>query len=196
MELACGGPPPLTERPPIVNLDSTIDITPEILIEMNRRITGNSAPKSVFDIDYHRIMPIFAPFGKRLKVKRKIAYNQIIYSTCPFARRHYDGSYKLLTDDVLERDSLTGKFVLFKKEKKPNKTEKKGKPTWKIYTNPNNDIQTTYEWDSIITYDDFPYRCNNGQCVKDRSYCELSEKQFPVCNNKGKFIFLFSLSLF
>lgn len=164
-EVTCGGPPPLTERPPILNLPQEI-ITPDILVEMNRRVTGNSAPKSNLDVDYHRILPSNAPFGKRIKVRRVLPSGAIIYSTCPFARKHEDGSYKLIPDDVSSRNLVTGE------------------PTWKVYTLRNGNT-ATYPWRSITTYDDFPYRCPNGQCVPDRSYCEQSQKLFPICNGRG-----------
>ena len=163
-EVACGGPPPLTERPPVINSVYTT-ITPAILVEMNRRVTGNSAPKSDLDVDYHRILPTFAPYGRRLKVRRVLANGEIVFTSCPFARRGPDGGYYLLTDDVASRDPLTGE------------------PTWKIYTF--RGVNYTYPWADITTYDDFGYRCPTGSCVADRSLCERSAELFPLCNGKG-----------
>jgi hypothetical protein len=57
-----------------------------------------------------------------------------------------------------------------------------GEPTWKVYEN-----GQTYPWENICTYDDFPYRCPNGQCVPNEFYCAESEILFPVCNGRGKF---------
>ena len=143
------------------------------MVEINRRVTGNSAPKSDLDIDYHRVMPIHSTFGQIVNVKRTlttvsdISDTKVIYSNCPFARRGYNGQYILLPQDVASRDPITGE------------------PTWKIYTNPTTGEQETFPWTSIVSYDDFPWRCGNGQCVSDEYLCSNSAKQFPVCNGNG-----------
>ncbi len=161
----CGGPPPFRMKPPVLNIG--VVFTNQQLELLNTRPTGNSAPASVFDINYHAIMPIHAPFGQ--VVLRKVNVNgQTIYTTCPCLRQGYYGEYILLTDDVESRTIL------------------QRKPTWKTYINPFTGSREQFVWRGICTYDELPYRCPNSQCVPNRGFCEQSLELFPLCNNQGE----------
>lgn len=174
-ECTCGGPPPFREMPPFLNSDDSIMTNADLQI-LNDLVTVNSAPKSIYDIDYHRILPTHSPFGRVIKrivvlplsdTLSKTA--QTIYTTCPCLRKGPYGEYILLTDDVLSRNIITKK------------------PTWKVYYNSKTLKWETFAWTKgICTYDELPYRCPNADCVKDKSQCAQSIREKPLCNNLGQ----------
>ena len=159
----CGGPPPNRLKPPADNnyiLDGNLKLLPSHLVELNYRKVGNSIPRGPLDVNYHSVMPVHAPYGPVLKYWHEQLQ---IYSTCPFMRRGLHGEYVTLTDDVVSRDPINGEVL-----------ERRS------YTLPDGSVKT-YPWDSIISYNDFPYRCGNGQCVENRFQCQMSMEMFPVC---------------
>ncbi len=162
----CGGPPPFRIKPPInINVDHVL--TKNEIELINMRPTTNSAPASIFDIDYHAIMPLHAPFGK--VILREVFINgQRIETTCPCIRRGYFDEYIFLSEDVQSRSVI------------------QRRPIWKTYTNPFTNERETFPWFGICTYDDFPYRCSNSHCVANKGHCELSLQMFPLCNNRGE----------
>ncbi len=174
-ECVCGGPPPLRELPPIVNIGQ--EYTTAALIEMNNRVTGNSAPKSPLDVDYLRIMPQNGPWGRVIRrtyvgpvsggaqSKTQRSY----YTTCPFARKGFRGEYILLPDDVISRDPLTNEITEYRE-----------------YLNPATGEFEIFPWPTSFAYDDFSFRCKNAQCVESEIYCAQSELLFPLCNGRGR----------
>jgi hypothetical protein len=172
-ECTCGGPDPLREKPPIVNIGLR-RVTTKTLIELNNRVTSNSAPKSAQDIAYLRVMPQAGPWGRVLRVPRLVITSDIlsdadqtVWSTCPYMRRGYYNQQIYLEDDVQARDPVTGAI------------------TWRVYINPTSGLEETFTWSSPFQYDDFPYRCPNGQCVAEKSDCAASEALYPLCNGRG-----------
>lgn len=169
----CGGDDPFREKPPIVNYGGVIDNAAIVLI--NNRVTGNSVPKSATDVDYHRVMPIAAPWGRVLVRKVVLqgsdtlsSQQKTIYTDCPCIRKGFNGEHYYLNDDVIERDPLYGTVLI-----------------WRTYVNPRTNAFVRFIWANICSYDDFPYRCKNGQCVGYQSQCAKSEILFPLCNNRG-----------
>lgn len=172
-ECTCGGPPPMREKPPILNIFQILN--PQTIVQLNNRITGNSAPRSALDVDYLRIMPQNGPWGRVIRYSYTYPGSALvsnkqrtIYTTCPFMRRGYFGEYIFLTDDVLTRNQVTGQVT-----------------SWRTYTNPFTGVSETFPWQNITSYNDFPYRCKNGQCVADESFCRVSEEFYPLCNGRG-----------
>ena len=169
-EATCGGMPPLREKPPVLNIgDANFLPTTDDVIAMNRREAENAVPRGPLDIDYHRVMPQAAPFGKIIRREVRIdpsgsgasidPTDQLVYTTCGFARKGAHGEQILLTDDVVARDPDTGEVT-----------------EW---------ADDDFQWDSIATYDHFPYRCPNGQCVAHFRECLQSEELFPICGGHG-----------
>lgn len=98
--------PKLVEKPPLVNIREDEEITTPTLIRINRRITGNSVPKSPLDVGYHRVMPLNAPYPF---VLQRVVYLNVstsiidqrfrkIYTTCPCARKGFNNEYYIQTD--------------------------------------------------------------------------------------------------
>lgn len=172
-ECTCGGPPPIREKPPVINIGKLY--TPELIVQINNKITGNSAPRSALDVDYLRVMPIHAPWGQVIRYRYIYQTSQLssglertIWTTCPFMRSGYFGEYIFLTDDILERNQQTGAVT-----------------EWRQYTNPFTGAVQEFVWNNITSYNAFPYRCRNAQCVPDQSFCERSEELYPLCNGRG-----------
>ena len=46
-------------------------------------------------------------------------------------------------------------------------------------------ITDTLQWDDFTAYDDYPYRCPNGQCVATQTECAHSAMKHPLCNGHG-----------
>ena len=174
-ECTCGAPPPLREKQPAVLGLYRGGLTLSDINEINNRVTSGSAPKSTLDVDYLRIMPLHAPFGLALKYKFVInemsesltPIQRTIWTSCPPAMEGENGEYLLLPDVVLSRNIFTGEVT-----------------EWRTITK-NGQTPQTYPWLSITQWNDFPYRCRNGQCVKNRSFCAESELLYPLCNGKG-----------
>ena len=119
-------------------------------------------------------MPIDAPWGQPvvLIVQQQLSSltsqtAQTIYQYCPCARMGYNGEYYLLPDDVEYQDPVSGAV------------------TWKQYIDPGTGQLVQFPWSGICTYNDFPWRCANGQCVPTQAQCAQSELQYPTCNGRG-----------
>lgn len=171
--IKCGGPPPFRIKPPIINNKEFY--TNEELDIINNQITGNSAPASKDDIGYHRVMPLFAPFGQVVVREVSVQASSLlpnqdlkVRTTCPCMRRGYRGEYKFINDDISYRNIFTLK------------------PVWKQYTNPTTGAVETFPWTGLCTYDNFKIRCPQGSCVNDRVQCVLADVQYPTCNGRGK----------
>jgi hypothetical protein len=93
--IACGGLPKFRIRPPVNNLLPSGPITKEQLVEINRRVTGNSAPKSDLHKGYFNVMPISGGYGQAIKLQRRIVISegvinpieQLRESDCSCARK-------------------------------------------------------------------------------------------------------------
>jgi hypothetical protein len=174
LESKCGGPPALRQKPPIINEDLGF-LTEAALNQMNWKWTADSPQQCENELGYLRVMPS-SGWGQALRYQFFLRTapldvlsedNQIIYTTCPPMRMGFHGEYVLLTDDLLSVDPTTCQ------------------PTWKTWTN-SNGAEQQFPWSSMTTYNDFPYRCANGQCVPNQSFCQQSEALFPLCNNRGE----------
>lgn len=173
----CGGLPPLVLKPPV--LDFVLPTDPPLTLErinvLNNMIRAGSAPLSALDIDYHAVLPSFAPWGQVLLYNFVPSWmspdlegtKRSFTSDCPPNRIDYYGQQLLLTDDVESRNPITGQ------------------PVWKTYINPTTGLSESFPWTSITTYTDAQYRCPNGQCVTHPSDCAQSEALFPLCNGRG-----------
>ncbi len=170
----CGGPPPFREKPPVINVGK--EYTNAEIEQINNKVRGGCAPKSVFDIDYHCVMPSDAPFGAILT--RIVTITELsplltpqirtIRTSCPCMRRGFGGEYIFLTNDVASRELISGA------------------PTWKVYYDSNTGEEVTFPWlNGICTYDDFPYPCPDGQCGANQGECVQLANQRPLCNNRG-----------
>ena len=172
-ECVCGGPPPFTIKPPVLNQKAYY--TNEELEIINRRPNGACAPLSNLDIGYICVMPGNAPFPQRVLREARMHISdllpdnyQIIYTSCPCCRKGYYGECVLLTDDISSKNIFTGENI------------------YKTYTNPFTGKREQFRWDNgICSYDDLVYRCPNGKCVANRVQCQLSAVQFPLCNDRG-----------
>jgi hypothetical protein len=168
-EIKCGGPPALKIQPPILNrmVEPTVE---QIVAENNLDVIG-SPKKSPFQVNYLRVMPNSGwgqtiRYAYNLYVSNILAdLDQYIYTTCPPMRRGAHGEYVFLTEDIVSEDPLTGQVL-----------------EWRQSPECPNGVCI---WYNIVSYNDFPYRCPNGQCTKDVRYCALSAQIFPVCNGQG-----------
>ncbi len=174
VECTCGGIPPLRELPPIVNIGQNYKLS--TLVEINNKITGNSAPKSALDVSFLRIKPQAGGWGRVVRYEIQLPGSDLlstsqrtIYTTCSPARMGFYGEAILLDDDVLTRNPLTGQIIWYRS-----------------YINPLTGAVFIPNWTSIIAYNDFPFRCKNGQCVPNESYCYQSELLYKRCNGRGK----------
>lgn len=185
-----GGPPPITQMPSAVSvlnpiggyfsvadyvrlnyamfphLDGTILVLNETyLLQYGKQqyITINRDT----NVRNFAMCPRFPGYGSRRLIKRFLPKSgDVVYSECPFAAKTKLGQLVLLTDCV-QYDPVTllpVSLTVF--------YDFQGNP----YTIP---------WDNVTHYDEFPYRCPNGQCVSDPTECTYSASIQPPCGGNG-----------
>lgn len=176
---ACGALPPFRLKPPItLSGDSLLDLTAEKINLLNKQNRLGCGPQNSRDYGYHCVMPLHAPFGQPLIFKTRLkdatlAYSsekeRTIWQSCACARKGFYGEQLLMSDDIASRNPYTGAI------------------TWKQWTHPKTKAVQTFEWKdgNICAYNDFPFRCNNGQCVEEPNMCEQSVLMYPSCNGRG-----------
>jgi hypothetical protein len=157
---SCGYPNPLKFKPSRNNLAREKNLNTLKLLELNR--LGMKRLNSL-DVSNLYIRSEAAPYGVPIIVKRKTKSNVEIYSNCPYAHKGPNGQYLTLEDDVETR----GKTGLVTK--------------WRDYYDYELKRNVTYVWENEYSYDEFPYRCPNGECVSGSEYCLSSD----LCNGHG-----------
>jgi hypothetical protein len=157
---ACGGAPPIKEKPSETALLRKRNIGFAQYLKNNR--LGRER-NNVNDVRNIYVKPDFAPYGVALT---RIAQTGVFrfVTTCPYARKGPSGQYLLLDDDVETRDSITGDVT-----------------KWRTYFNYITKKNETIKWITEASFDDFPFRCPNGQCKESQSYC-INE---DICNGHG-----------
>ena len=185
-----GGPPPITQMPSAVSvlnpvggyfsiadyvrlnyamfphLEGTILVLNEtFLLQYGKQqyITINRDT----NVRNFAMCPRFPGYGSRRLIKRTLPKSgDVVYSECPFAAKTKLGQLVLLTDCV-QYDPVTLLPVSL-----TTFYDFQGNP----YTIP---------WDNVTHYDEFPYRCPNGQCVSDPTECTYSASIQPPCGGNG-----------
>lgn len=201
LEITCEGPPPPRLKP---GVDENLFVNEPILNALNMQDRADSPKKSAEDLDYNLVKPI-SNWGTVLRyyfnfnlVPSTVQSQQAQsgWTTCIPMRVGFHGEINFLVNDVLRRDPVTGKVLEWRRYQDPS-TPSPTQPS---------PVYQTYVWTSITNWDTYqqigsdgpnvlissqnrnniPWRCGNGQCVKDQSYCAQSEALFPVCNNLGE----------
>lgn len=194
LECSCGQLPPLRLKPPIVNQGRFLN--ERIVSELNMADRADSTKKSDDDINYNLVMPGWN-WGAVLRYVFNLATSstdvlaaeaQQIETTCTPARLGFYNDLNLLVDDVEERNPITGKVEKWRRYQDPYIANRSYEYRWLDITKW---AQHTFingtELNTIqIFRNQVPYRCPNGVCVKDQSFCQRAQQLYPLCNGLGE----------
>lgn len=163
---SCGGPPRLKIQPPFTGaVPQNRCYTKEQLRAINRQ---GKPPRSPMDVRDRKVMPNFAPYGKAVYRCYEEGKRQF-WTTCPFLKEGPFGEKLSLEDSVAVRNPVTGEVE-----------------AWKNFTTATGEVES-YSWrGDEYRYDDFPYPCANGDCVRTAKDCFQSLLEKPLCNRHGE----------
>lgn len=190
-QITSGGPPSLTLRPPISNGLAELNfVDPLRYVQLTRQSKPRLPPnvelrndpatgqivKYLWTNDIQEVdFKSFAPgYGSKMLVKRVAGDNTVVFSNCPFMAEGSFGQYILLTDAVQTRDPTTGVVTKWKPF-----YDGAGNQIFYFFNKTQGGL--IYE----ASFDVFPWRCPNGGCYKDGSYCTQAMRDRPPCNDRS-----------
>ena len=153
----------LVIRPPF-SYDSTLTIlTVDQLIAINRK---RRPRKNANDVGYHDVQYTDAPFGRPVLMKLLMG-NQTIVTNCQPVVQDRTGRY-LTLEDCVESRAADGTVLEWKTLYEDN-----GQPY-------------TIVWPHEFYWNDLPYPCKQGSCMKNPAQCYQEERDRPLCNGNGR----------